>query len=173
MWPLPLTSRACVSPSDTRQRPATGMRRSNGGPGNLGEVLALTRIHRRTPMDGVRTAAGWVRELQGRWLGSIGVDWRSADGLQSPHRAPMALRGSCDARENTQQGTLADRGGTSLRGRWGSCRLAVRPTSPWWRAKSGCRAVPTVARNATASSSMLSPMLRSNWALSGSVSYGP
>ena len=24
-------------------------------------------------MDGVRTAAGWVRELQGRWLGSIGV----------------------------------------------------------------------------------------------------
>ncbi len=30
------------------------------------------RIHRRTPMDGVRTAAGWVRELQGRWLGSLG-----------------------------------------------------------------------------------------------------
>ena len=23
-------------------------------------------------MDGVRTAAGWVRELQGRWLGSLG-----------------------------------------------------------------------------------------------------
>ena len=50
-------------------------------------------------MDGVRIAAGWVRELQGRWLGSIGVDWRSADGLQSPHRAPMALYGSCDARD--------------------------------------------------------------------------
>ena len=50
-------------------------------------------------MDGVRIAAGWVRELQGRWLGSIGVDWRSADGLQSPHRAPMALCGSCDARD--------------------------------------------------------------------------
>ena len=32
----------------------------------------LARIHRRTPMDGVRTAAGWVRELQGRWLGSLG-----------------------------------------------------------------------------------------------------
>ena len=59
----------------------------------------LARIHRRTPMDGVRIAAGWVRELQGRWLGSIGVDWRSADGLQSPHRAPMALCGSCDARD--------------------------------------------------------------------------
>ena len=71
-------------------------------------------------MDGVRIAAGWVRELQGRWLGSIGVDWRSADGLQSPHRAPMALCGSCDARdggERTQQGTLADRTGASLRGR--------------------------------------------------------
>ena len=50
-------------------------------------------------MDGVRIAAGWVRELQGRWLGPIGVDWRSADGLQSPHRAPMALCGSCDARD--------------------------------------------------------------------------
>ena len=33
---------------------------------------ALARIHRRTPMDGVRTAAGWVRELQGRWLGTLG-----------------------------------------------------------------------------------------------------
>ena len=34
--------------------------------------VVLARIHRRTPMDGVRTAAGWVRELQGRWLGSLG-----------------------------------------------------------------------------------------------------
>ena len=50
-------------------------------------------------MDGVRIAAGWVRELQGRWLGSIGVDWRSADGLQLPHRAIGALCGSCDARD--------------------------------------------------------------------------
>ena len=32
----------------------------------------LARIHRRTPMDGVRTAAVWVRELQGRWLGTLG-----------------------------------------------------------------------------------------------------
>ena len=37
-----------------------------------GPIFPLTRIHRRTPMDGVRTAAGWVRELQGRWLGSLG-----------------------------------------------------------------------------------------------------
>ena len=71
-------------------------------------------------MDGVRIAAGWVRELQGRWLGSIGVDWRSADGLQSPHRGPYGtLRELRCAgwRENTQQGTLADRTGASLRGR--------------------------------------------------------
>ena len=46
-----------------------------------------SRLNPNPSMDGVRTAAGWVRELQGRWLGSIGVDWRSADGLQSPHRA--------------------------------------------------------------------------------------
>ena len=73
---------------------------TGGVPLNVFELAtALPRIHRRTPMDGVRIAAGWVRELQGRWLGSIGVDWRSADGLQSPHRAPIALCGSCDARD--------------------------------------------------------------------------
>ena len=39
-----------------------------------------------------------------------GVDGRPAEGLQSPHRAPKALCGSCGSagwRENTQQGTLA------------------------------------------------------------------
>ena len=35
----------------------------------------------------------------GEMAGLIGVDWRSANGLQSPHRAPMALCGSCDARD--------------------------------------------------------------------------
>ena len=40
-----------------------------------------------------------VRELQGRWLGSIGVDGRLADGSRSPHRAPMAVCGSCEARD--------------------------------------------------------------------------
>ena len=30
---------------------------------------------------------------------ALGVDGRSADGLQSPHRAPKALCGSCDARD--------------------------------------------------------------------------
>ena len=50
--------------------------------------------------DGRRedSGRGWVRELQGRWPG-VGVDGRPADGLQSPHRAPKALCGSCDARD--------------------------------------------------------------------------
>ena len=50
--------------------------------------------------DGRRedSGRGWVRELQGRWPG-VGVDGRPAAGLQSPHRAPKALCGSCDARE--------------------------------------------------------------------------
>ena len=85
-------------------------------------------------MDGVRIAAGWVRELQGRWLGSIGVDWRSADGLQSPHRAPMALCGSCDARDGERirsRELSRTGGGASLRGSWVSCRLAVRRGVEW------------------------------------------
>ena len=70
-------------------------------------------------MDGVRIAAGWVRELQGRWLGSIGVDWRSADGLQLAAEGPYGpLRELRCAgwRENTQQGTLAvlDKGFSSF-----------------------------------------------------------
>ena len=59
-----------------------------------------------------------MRELQGRWPG-VGVDGRPADGLQSPHRALRPYAGVADARawqEDTQQGTLADRGGASLRG---------------------------------------------------------
>ena len=50
--------------------------------------------------DGRRedSGRGWVRELQGRWPG-VGVDGRPAAGLQSPHRAPKALCGSCDARD--------------------------------------------------------------------------
>ena len=48
---------------------------------------------------------------------------------------------------------------------------------PWWRAKSGGRAVPVAAQRATASSSMmpslLSPMQRPIRALSGSDNYGP
>ena len=63
----------------------------------------------------------------------LGVDGRPADGLQSPHRAPKALCGSCDARdgERIRSRGLSDRGGARLRGRWVSCRLAVRPGTEW------------------------------------------
>ena len=51
------------------------------------------------------------------------------------------------------------------------------PISPWWRAKSGCWAVPMAAQQATASSAMLSalwsPMRRPISAPSGSDNYGP
>ena len=49
-------------------------------------------------MDGVRTAEGGG-SYRGDGLGSIGINWRSADGLQSPDRVPMAVCGSCDARD--------------------------------------------------------------------------
>ena len=55
--------------------------------------------------------------------------------------------------------------------------LAARwPISPWWRAKSGGRAVPAAAQQATASSAMMSalwsPMRRPISAPSGSDNYG-
>ena len=51
--------------------------------------------------DGRRedSGRGWVRELQGRWPGVLGLMGGPADGLQSPHRAPKALCGSRDARD--------------------------------------------------------------------------
>ena len=49
-------------------------------------------------MDGVRTGEGGV-SYRGDGLGSIGVDGRSADALQLPHRAPMAACESWDARD--------------------------------------------------------------------------
>ena len=48
--------------------------------------------------------------------------WEVAEGLQSSHRAPMAVCGRWagqDGGERTQQETLAP-GGASLRGRWGT-----------------------------------------------------
>ena len=61
---------------------------------------------------------GWVRELQGRWPG-VGVDGRAAEGLQSPHRAPKALCGSCvrGMARRYAAGDSRDRGGARLRGR--------------------------------------------------------
>ena len=44
----------------------------------------------------------------GEMAGLIGVDWRSANGLQSPHRASMALCGSCDARDGAPSGFFKD-----------------------------------------------------------------
>ena len=59
-------------------------------------------------MDGVRTAEGWVRELQGRWPG---LYWGRLEvggrGLQSPHRAHMALCGSCDAWDGERIGAVS------------------------------------------------------------------
>ena len=75
-----------------------------------------------------------VRELQGRWPGLHWGRWevggRSSVAAQGPYGRLRELR-CAGWRENTQQGTLADRGGASLRGRWVSCRLAVRPGVEW------------------------------------------
>ena len=76
-------------------------------------------------MDGMKTAEEGGGSYGGDGLGSIGVDGRSAEGLQSSHRAPMAVCGRCggqDDGERTQQGTTPDRAGASWRrpsvGRW-------------------------------------------------------
>ena len=93
-------------------------------------------------MDGVRIAAGWVRELQGRWLGSIGVDWRSADGLQSPQRAPMALCGSCDARgwrENTPAGNSRGPGWHEFAGKLGQLQAGSQAGSGMARSRAMAR----------------------------------
>ena len=80
-------------------------------------------------MDGVRTGEGRVRELQGGWPGLHWGRWevggRSSAAAQGPYGRLREPR-CAGWRENTQQGTLADRDDASLRGRWVSCRLAVR-----------------------------------------------
>ena len=50
-------------------------------------------------------------------MAGVGVDGRPAAGLQSPHRAPKALCGSCDAREGERIGSR----GISRPGRRGDC----------------------------------------------------
>ena len=91
--------------------------------------------------DGRREDSGrGVRELQGRWPGLHWGRWevggRSSVAAQGPYGRLRELR-CAGWRENTQQGTLADRGGASLRGRWVSCRLAVRPGVEWLAAGPG------------------------------------
>ena len=75
---------------------------------------------------------GWVRELQGRWPG-VGVDGRPADGLQSPHRAPKALCGSCDARdgERIRSRGLSRPGWREIAGTLSQLQAAVRPGTEW------------------------------------------
>ena len=73
---------------------------------------SLKRMCYPESTDGRREGSGrgWVRELQGEMAWALGVDGRSADGLQSPHRPPKALCGSCDARDGERirsRGTLA------------------------------------------------------------------
>ena len=90
--------------------------------------------------DGRREGSGrGVRELPGRWPGLHWGRWevggRSSVAAQGPYGRLRELR-CAGWRENTQQGTLADRGGASLRGRWVSCRLAVRPGVEWLAAGS-------------------------------------
>ena len=85
--------------------------------------------------DGRREDSGrGVRELPGRWPGLHWGRWevggRSSVAAQGPYGRLRELR-CAGWRENTQQGTLADRGGASLRGRWVSRRLAVRPGVEW------------------------------------------
>ena len=96
-------------------------------------TFTLARIHRRTPMDGVRTAEGGGEGATGEMAWGLGVDGRPADGLQSPHRAlrpyaGVAMRGMA---RGYAAGDSRDRGGARLRGRWVSCRLAVRPGTEW------------------------------------------
>ena len=76
--------------------------------------------------DGRREDSGrGARELQGRWpglhWGRWEVDGRSSVAAWGPYVRLRELR-CAGWRENMQQGTLADRGGASLRGRWVSCR---------------------------------------------------
>ena len=90
--------------------------------------------------DGRREDSGrGVRELPGRWPGLHWGRWevggRSSVAAQGPYGRLRELR-CAGWRENTQHGTLADRGGASLRGRWVSCRLAVRPGVEWLAAGS-------------------------------------
>ena len=81
-----------------------------------------------------------VRELQGRWPGIHWGRWevgrRFSVAAQGPYGRLRELRGA-GWRENMQQGTLADRGGASWRGRWVS---GGRAPSGWeWQGAQPCQ----------------------------------
>ena len=72
-------------------------------------------------------------------MGSIGVDGRSADGPQSPHRSSMALCGSCNVRDGeiirsrglSRTGVVRVCGDLRLSSGWVSYRLAVSLGVEW------------------------------------------
>ena len=108
-------------------------------PARVGSRFLLSRLLNPNPpkdTDGRREdrGGGGVRELQGGWpglhWGSWEVSGRSSAATQGPYGRLREL-GCAGWRENTQQGTLADRDDASLRGRWVSCRLAVRLGVEW------------------------------------------
>ena len=59
-------------------------------------TIAQPRLQSTEGHDGVRALG---EGATGEMAWALGVDGRSADGLQSPHRPPKALCGSCDARD--------------------------------------------------------------------------
>ena len=65
----------------------------------LSQVSCLTRIHRRTGMDGVRTAEGGEGVTGAMIRARIWVDGRLAGGLQALLGAPMAAYSGCGERD--------------------------------------------------------------------------
>ena len=100
----------------------------------LGAAIGLTPNPPKDTDGRCEDSGRGVRELQGRWPGLHWGRWevggRSSVAAQGPYGRLRELR-CAGWRENTQQGTPADRTGASLRGRWVSCRLAVRPGVEW------------------------------------------
>ena len=114
--------------------PTLAVRRRGSGPSRLPAAAVGTGANPEST-EGRREDSGrGVRELPGRWPGLHWGRWevggRSSVAAQGPYGRLRELR-CAGWRENTQQGTLADRGGASLRGRWVSRRLAVRPGVEW------------------------------------------
>ena len=68
-------------------------------PANAHPTLALARIHRRTGMDGVRTAEGGEGVTGAMIRARIWVDGRLAGGLQALLGVPMAAYSGCGERD--------------------------------------------------------------------------
>ena len=68
-------------------------------PSSGSSTFCLTRIHRRTGMDGVRTAEGGEGVTGAMIRARIWVDGRLAGGLQALLGAPMAAYSGCGERD--------------------------------------------------------------------------